>query len=171
MMTEKSKSRAVEHFDRAVRFMAIAGGLVLIFMVCVTVVDVFLRKFFNAPMFGTQDVSMMALILVVFFGMAYCARVGGHVAVDLINGANPKLLRITDIFINLLGTFVVGALAVRAGVETYRDFIGVRATNLLPIPYWPFEAAISFCSGLFALVLLYNAYLAIMGKPADKADH
>ena len=170
MATKEQKPRAVEHFDRAVRLLALAGGIVLILMVGLTVVDVFMRKFMNAPIFGAQDISMMSLMLVVFFGMAYCARIGGHVAVDLINGINPKILRILDIIINLIGTFVVGALAWRAGIETYRDFIGARATNLLPIPYWPFEAAIALCAGLFALVLLYNAYRAVTGRALDKAD-
>jgi len=171
MTMKTEKPRAVEQFDRAVRLLALAGGIVLILMVALTVVDVFMRKFLNAPIFGAQDLSMMLLILVVFFGMAYCARIGGHVAVDLISNANPKLLRVTDITVNLLGAFVIGALCWRAAIETYRDFVGVRATNMLPIPYWPFEAAITLCSGLFALVLLYNAYRAISGQPPDKASH
>lgn len=170
MATDKTKSRVVEKFDRAVRLLALAGGGVLVFLVVLTVVDVFMRKFLNAPIFGGQDIAMMSLVLVVFFGMAYCARIGGHVSVDLISNSNPKLLRFTDLINNLIGAFVIGALCWHTATETYTDLINGRTTNMVPVYYWPFEAAIAVCCGLFTIVLLYNAWRAATGRDPDKAE-
>lgn len=170
MSSKTSKSHTVETFDRVARLMALAGGVVLIFMVLLTVVDVFMRKVLNAPIFGGQDIAMMALVLVVFLGMTYCARLGGHIAVDLIAKAPPGLLRVLDLIVNLIGAFVIGALAWRAAIETYGNYFSGRATNLLLIVYWPFELAITICSAMFAVVLIYNSIRAARGLPPDKAD-
>ena len=88
--------RAEAQFDRAIRWLAIVGGLVLVGIVVLTVVDVLLRKF-HEPIFGRQNISELALLVIVFFALAYCGRVKGHVAVDLIGNVAPRaLLRVTE---------------------------------------------------------------------------
>ena len=77
--------RTSETLGNGVRRLAIAGGVILMFLMLLTVADVTLRKFFE-PIEGSQDISEGGLIVVVFLSIAYSGWTGGHIAVDLIGG-------------------------------------------------------------------------------------
>ncbi len=159
--------RAVELFDRGVRGLALLGGAVLVFMMGLTVIDVGLRKLANAPIFGAQNVSELALLVVVFCALAHCGRVRGHIAVDLIGSvAGPRLLRVTDAFVNLLGAAVFVVLAWRAVVAAEHAMAIGRVSNLLAIPHWPFYTMIALGSGLYVIAQLIDAVRAASGSDA-----
>ena len=167
MMRQTPLDRAVVAFDRAIRWLAIAGGVVLIAMVLLTVVDVGLRKF-HEPIFGRQNISELALLVVVFFAIAYCGRVKGHVSVDLIaNIAGPRLLRVTDVLVNLIGAGVFGVLTWRALIAAEHAIEIERVSNLLAIPHWPFYYVIALGSTLYAIVQIIDAARAFAGRNAD----
>jgi TRAP-type C4-dicarboxylate transport system permease small subunit len=68
--------------DGLTRLSALIGTLGLITEVVVILVDVVGRAFHH-PLTGAQDISTMAMVLLVFGGMALCDRIGGHISVDL----------------------------------------------------------------------------------------
>lgn len=159
MASETEISRAADPFSRAVRWLALLGGLVLLFMVGLTVVDVGLRKFANAPIFGAQNISELALLVVVFFAMAYCGQTKGHVAVDLIgSAAGPKTLRVFDFIVNAVGAVMFVILTWRAVLAAIHAWDTNRISNLLAIPHWPFYCVIALGSGLYAIVQIIEAY-------------
>jgi TRAP-type C4-dicarboxylate transport system permease small subunit len=161
--------RAVEAFDRATRWLAIAGGVVLVAMVLLTVVDVALRKF-HEPIFGRQNISELALLVVVFFSMAYCGRVKGHVAVDLIgNVASRRLLRVTDVLVSLIGAAVFAILTWRSLIAAEHAMEIKRVSNLLAIPHWPFYYVIALGSTLYAIVQIIDAARAFRGRDAPSS--
>ena len=55
--------------DRLIRALGLIGGGALVFMVLLTVVDVTLRKLWNAPIFGALDIHRMTLLTVVFLAI------------------------------------------------------------------------------------------------------
>jgi len=151
-------------FDRIVRGLALVGGLVLLAMVLLTVADVVARKIANAPIFGVQNISELALVVVVFAAMAYCGRERGHVAVDLIGAfAGPRVLRITDTLVSLIGAAIFFILTWRALVAAGHTFSSGRVSNLLDIPHWPFYGVIALGSMLYALVQVIDAWRAARG--------
>lgn len=167
MMGQPPLDRAIEAFDRALRWLAIAGGVVLMGMVLLTVVDVGLRKF-HEPIFGRQNISELALLVVVFFAVPYCGRVKGHVSVDLIgNIAGPRFLRVTDILVNLIGAGIFAVLAWRALIAAEHAIEIERVSNLLAIPHWPFYYVIALGSTLYAIVQIIDAARAFTGRGAD----
>lgn len=162
--------RAVEAFDRGLRWLAIAGGVVLMGMVLLTVVDVGLRKF-HEPIFGRQNISELALLVVVFLAIPYCGRVKGHVSVDLIGTfAGPRFLRVTDVLVNLIGAGIFGILTWRALIAAEHAIKIERVSNLLDIPHWPFYYVIALGSALYAVVQIIEAARAFAGPKADPSD-
>lgn len=160
----RSLSRAVERFDRALRWLALAGGVVLVAMVLLTVVDVTLRKLWNAPIFGAQNISELALLVVVFCAVAHCGREKGHISVNLLgNALGARFARVADTLVNLIGAAIFALLTWRALVAALQAIEIERVSNLLAIPHWPFYAMIALGAGLYAIVQLIEAIGAASG--------
>ena len=91
-------------FAWLVRGFAVAGGVALVVMVATVVVAVVARYVLNEPIFGTQDISAMALVIVVASAIVYGAWDNAHVAVDAIDSIAPKrATKATDVVARLLG--------------------------------------------------------------------
>ena len=68
--------------DRLIGLSANLGALGLIVEVGVILVDVIGRSF-GVPLYGSQDLISMSMVVLVFGAMALCDRQRGHIAVDL----------------------------------------------------------------------------------------
>ena len=91
-------------FAWLVRGFAVAGGVALVVMVATVVVAVVSRYLLNEPIFGAEDISAMALVVVVASAIVYGAWDNAHVAVDAIDSIAPKrATRVTDVVARLLG--------------------------------------------------------------------
>ena len=101
----------MEAFGRALRLMALCGGIVLVALMGYTVLDVILRYGFNKPFSGSLEITEFAMSLIVFFGIAYCGWTGGHVAVDILERPleNPKL-RFVPVMLTLVSVSVTIAM-------------------------------------------------------------
>ncbi len=73
------------------RLSAAIGSVALVLEVITILVDVIGRAF-GHPLFGSRDIITMAMVIVVFGGMALCDRVGGHISVDLLERHYPGWL-------------------------------------------------------------------------------
>jgi TRAP-type C4-dicarboxylate transport system permease small subunit len=149
----------------SVRVLAIAGGVILLALMVLTVVAVTLRKI-NYPILGTQDLSEAGLTVVVFFAMAYSGWTGGHIAVDLISAViKGRALQLLDTVVRscCAAFFVIVAWqSVRQGLDAL-EFGG--GFNLLDIPHYPFFFVVAFGSGLYALILFVLAARSAWGLP------
>ena len=97
--------------DRLISLSALVGTLGLLAEVLVILIDV-VGRYFGAPLVGSQDISQMAMVLVVFGGMALCDKVGGHVSVDVFERMLPtRALWIGDVLAPLLGAVIFCAIA------------------------------------------------------------
>ena len=153
--------------DRLVRAVALfCGGTILIALMGVTLADVIYRYVLNAPIFGSQDISILLLVLVIAFSIAYGGRTGAHVAVEVFGQlGGPVFDRITAVFVRLVGA---GVMAV-ASLQLFES--GRMATELeegsqmLNIPFEPFYDALGVGVGLYAVLLALEAvYLAVTGQ-------
>ena len=88
-----------DRIDRLIKnaakvFAEIAGWLLFVCMLIVTL-NVILRKVFNSPLLGTYEWVGILSALVISLGLAYCAVVGGHIAIDfIVNKMKPGPQRI-----------------------------------------------------------------------------
>ncbi|NKB28595.1 MAG: TRAP transporter small permease subunit [Rhodobacteraceae bacterium] len=151
--------------DRLIGLAANIGALGLLVEVGVIVVDVTGRSF-GRPLFGSQDMITMFMIILVFGGMALCDRNGGHIAVDLLQPRfSATLNRAIDILSALLGA-VIFAMIAWAIIDSARLSVMLNlSTNLLELPKAWFQWALAGFAVLTAAgMLLRSAELLLSGR-------
>lgn len=122
------------------------GGAALVAAGAVIVIDV-VGRVFGAPLRGAQDLSQMALVLIVFGGMAFCDRIGGHVSVDLFETSfSARANSWFAAFANALGALIFFLIAVEIWESSKISQMLNLATNILKLPKAPFQYAVAvFC--------------------------
>ncbi len=151
--------------DRLIGLSASIGALALLGLVGVIMVDVIGRTFFS-PLFGSQDLIIMGMSVLVFGGMALCDRKGGHIAVDLLEDRFPSWLnRALDIGAALIGAAAFGLIAWTVFESSLLSQMLNLSTNLLRLPKAWFQWGVCAFSVLTALgLLLRAAELALSGR-------
>ena len=169
------RSALVAWLDRIARWLAIFSGVVLVALTLLTVADVGLRYLFNSPIFGAHDLMQLGLVIVVFGGLAYAGRSGGHVAVDVFTQfMSPAFARWTDFVLRILAASVFVILAWRSWVNGLDAALYGEASNLLFVAHSPFYQAIALGAGLYAVILVIQAWIGVTGgspEDLDRASH
>ncbi len=144
-------------FGRALRWMALASGAVIVGLMLYTVLDVVMRYVFNAPFRGSLEATQFAMVAIVFLGLAYCGCTGGHVAVDILQRPLERPgLRWIPTLLSLVGAGLFAAIAwysLDEGLATTH-----RVSNMLRWPHYPFLFLTAFGSAVYAIVLLVEAW-------------
>lgn len=134
-------SRAVTAVNKALHYLA--GALIIAVMV-MTVYNILGRWLFDEPFRGTVELTQLAMIGIVYLGMAYAQDNGNHIAVDLLYSRMPKPVRIVmDWFATLLSLVILALLAWQ--LYEYAGILeqGGRVTASRGIPlYWAAYVAI-----------------------------
>src|ERR671919_2657943 len=141
-------------WPRFLRALALCGGAVLLGLMGLICFDVVMRYVLRLPFLGAYEMTELAMSLIVFLGLPYCAATGGHVAVDVLGNTldRPRLRWITPV-IHLAGAALLAVMAWQAAVFALGSRSRGEATNMLRIDTWPFEVLTAASMGLFALVL------------------
>lgn len=143
--------------DRLIGLSATIGIIGIFLMVAVIVVDV-VGRYFGAPLYGSQDIVTMVLVIVVFGGMALCDREGGHIGVDLLEHRFPDWLnRALDIASALLGAVIFVMIAVAIWESAKLSQMLNLSTNLLRWPKAWFQWALCAFSLLAAAGMILRA--------------
>ena len=104
--------------ERLARAVAIAGGMLLIGVVAMTVVSVLGRYLFDAPIPGDYEITELACGVAVFAFFAYCHARSGNVVVGFFTG------RLRARHKTALATVHNIAFTLVAGLITWRLFVG-----------------------------------------------
>jgi len=151
--------------DRLIGLSATLGIAGIFVEVAVILVDVIGRAF-GAPLFGSQDIVTMTLLVVVFGGMALCDRQGGHVAVDLLEHRFPAWLnRAIDIVSAVVGAAIFVMIAWTVWESAKLSQMLNLSTNLLQLPKAWFQWALcGFALMTAAGMTLRAAELVLSGR-------
>ena len=164
-VSEHLSSIATEDFGRIgqtllmlSKVLAMAGGLIFVLLVIMSIVSIVGRKLFSAPVPGDVEILQMAAACASASFFAYCHLSGGDVRVDFFTAnASPRTTHSLDAAGSLLvacfGALIswraaVGALSVKAVGET---------SMILGWPLW--IAQLLMVPG-FVLLALAGAYMA-----------
>lgn len=139
--------------DVVVTAVACMAGLVLVFLMLMTTAGVIGRKF-GIPINGVFDLTHFTVLIMAFFGMAYCGYRGAHVSIELLyQHLGPRTRNVLNRGINVIGCVLFATIA----WQTFLQSIIVREINessqLLEIPFFPFYWMVAFGAGLFAFVM------------------
>lgn len=151
--------------DRLIGLSATFGALALFVEVVVILIDVIGRAFGN-PMFGSQDIVTMTMVILVFGGMALCDRRGGHISVDLLERRYPAgLNRAIDIASAALGAVVFVFIAWAIWDSSKLSQMLNLSTNLLRLEKAWFQWALIGFALVTALGMALRALeLALSGR-------
>ncbi len=151
--------------DRLISLSAAIGALGLIVETAVILIDVIGRAL-GAPLYGSQDLSTMTMVILVFGGMALCDRNGGHIAVDLFERYYPPALnRLIDILAALIGALIFLGIAYAINESAKLSVMLNLSTNLLRLPKVWFQNGLSIFALLTAAGMALRAIeLAFSGR-------
>ncbi len=158
-------TKIIYQVSRWLSFVSVAAAAGMMFLIAA---DVFMRRVFHAPIFGTYDVIKVLLVVIVFCAVAYVMSVREHVVVDSITHLYPKRFRrvITGIsqILSMLILALIGWQSFNYGMAMLR--VGERLV-LLKIPMSPFVFIVAFGYVIFFIVVLVQFILTLAGVDED----
>ncbi|MBT8412763.1 MAG: TRAP transporter small permease [Boseongicola sp.] len=151
--------------DRLIGLSAAIGSTALLVAVVVVLIDVIGRAAGN-PLYGSQDITTMAMTVLVFAPMALCDRRGGHVAVDLFERYFPaRMNKLIDILVAIFGAVIFAALAWATWDSAKLSVMLNLSTNLLYLPKAWFQWGMIAFMSLASLGLALRALeLSLTGR-------
>jgi TRAP-type C4-dicarboxylate transport system permease small subunit len=121
---------------RAARAAATLAGAATLAIVLLVSADVLMRYFFDRPQLFVDELASFLEVLVIFGGLAYTFRVGGHVRVDLLTSRLPPaaraVLRAAALAVGLIFIVIVIWTTTQSAVTAYR-YGRVSAVMLYPL--------------------------------------
>lgn len=157
-------------FDRFLRLLAFGAGVVLLGLLGLVLFDVVMRYALRLPFLGAYEMSELAMVLIVFLALPYCATTGGHVAVDVLAPLLDRpSLRWLTVAIHLAGAVLMVIIAWQATLYAMGSAARGEASNMLKIAKYPFELVTAASAALFALVLLVQAWKTLRSSQQPEA--
>lgn len=151
------------------RYFAIAGGLVFVALVIMSIVSIAGRKLYGWPVPGDVELLQMCAAFAASAFFAYCHMVGGDVKVDFFTHNLParvidRLDAFGSLLIGLFGALIAWRTA--AGALTLKE-VGETST-ILELPVWIAQALMVPGFVLMAIVGFYTC-IDRLRKPRSRA--
>lgn len=163
-------SRLNRFADGLIDLSASIGAIGLLVEVVVILIDVIGRAF-GSPLYGSQDLITMTMVIVVFGAMALCDRQGGHIAVDVFERYYPPAMnRAIDIASALTGAVIFTALAWAVWDSSKLSLMLNLNTNLLHLPKAWFQWALCIFALITAFGMLLRAIDLARGAPRKASE-
>jgi TRAP-type C4-dicarboxylate transport system permease small subunit len=156
MRTGAWPSRVYRVISFVARAMDMAGTIVLVLMMLLTVADVFLRYAFNRPIVGSTEITefMMACLVL---GIPLTVLSGKAITMGLVLERLPKRVQgIIDSITDLIGLGVVVFLTWQFYRETGNIKLEGWSSPILYIPLYPFYAVMGCAFAVLNLSILVN---------------
>ena len=170
--TEATGGGALGAVDRALHWvekgLALASGLGIFGLMMVGVVQILSRKLLNLPIFGYIDMVEIAMAFLVFLGLSYTERLGGHIRMELIvTKLRGRALWLFEIIGVVCGLIIVGVLTVFSWQHAMRAYDSGDSTIDAQFQLWPSKMVVSISLGLLFLRLLVSlwAYVRLLIRP------
>ena len=159
-------------FDRIAGLIGALSCTAIVVMMMLTVVDVFLRKFFNSPILGSYEIMECLLMISVFTGVILAQKMKLHVKVTFFINFLPWRARcITHGILELVCSVILyfmGRAAVMQALFTYR---GNWSTDVLHIPTYPLYWVMAVSLFLWGLLLIIDSIFYLKAAASkEKAD-
>ena len=126
-------------FDGLLNLLAACAAAMLLMVMLSIGADVSLRALGGGSLIWALELSEHSLLIMVFLGMPWLAREGGHISVELVTDRLPEarrraLTRLTSVLVALLLAWLA-LWAARLSLADWRA--GILTIGIYPIPrYW-----------------------------------
>jgi TRAP-type C4-dicarboxylate transport system permease small subunit len=150
---------AARALERVCRWLALAGGAVLIAITMLTVASIVLREAAGRPILGDFELVEFGCAIAVFAFLPYCQLIGGNVRVEFVTTRWPRRAKAA---LDALASLAYGLVA---GLLTWRLALGgadLRSVNetsmVLGVPVWLAFIPIVPSVALLALACFYTTW-------------
>jgi TRAP-type transport system small permease protein len=144
------------------------AGITLVLLLAWTVADIVGRSAFSRPMRGTVELTELAVVVLVYLGLAHTESDDGHITVDLLfvrlKERGQLVLRAIA---GCIGVIVIAAMTWRLYVFAGQLDAGNYTTGVLRIPLYPVAILGVVGAAAFGLAVLAN--LAVVVRAIVKA--
>jgi C4-dicarboxylate transporter DctQ subunit len=158
--------------DRAMfgleKMTALISGYGIFALMLLGVAHIFGRKLFNAPIFGYIDIVEIMMSALVFLGLAYTERLGGHIRMELfVSFLKGRWLWAFELLGVLIGLVIVAVLTYYSYTHAMRAYHSGDTTIDAQLVLWPSKMVVSVSLALLFLRLLVSlwGYLRLMADP------
>jgi TRAP-type C4-dicarboxylate transport system permease small subunit len=148
------------------------SGLILILIILLTMAEVVSRYVMKNPLILCDEFGGYSLVLITFFGLAYCWQEKGHIRITFLVDRLPMKVE------KIIRIFSLAAIAVYIGIATKMSWIfligafkrNIRSNSFLMTPLkWP-QMAIPIGFSLLLLVVLMHLYKVIAQQNVDSTE-
>ena len=119
------------------------AGIVTIVLMLVVFYEVFMRFVLVRPVSWAEEVPRLLFLVIMYLGLAYTTRIGGHVTLDVIITRLPEhyrgLLQVITSLTALVVTFVLLWQATRILNMAIKE--NWHTSTTVPVIQWPFLTA------------------------------
>jgi len=128
---------------------------IIILIVC-TLACVVARYVFNSPLHWGEELQILCMIQIVFWGGSCVIRNGGLTRVDIIlELMPPKMRKVAEIFIDLISFSIFGFIFIN-GYKMVRNLFKIgRPMVMMPIPLW----LVYICIPISCVLMFLNTIL------------
>ena len=163
MTDDKLLLKANRLLGQSIQIIALIGAFFMAVVVLMTIADVLMRSFFNHPLKGTLELSQVFTVPLIWFGIAYTMRIGGHVRMEMLSDALFKGRRgiYYWIIVHLTLLVILVLISIAAFDGAAYSISGAELTDILNIPVYPFKIVLLAGSIMFVLELLAELALDI----------
>jgi len=145
------------------------SGITLFLMMLLTTVDVFGRYVWTHAITGTNDLTELMMVIIIFLALSDTASAEGHIVVEVVtlNLSLRKrlILKCTTFFASGV---VAAAMAWRLGANGLYTFKHVEITSVLEISKAPFISLSAIGCGMLAIALIAVSYDSLLQVVAKK---
>lgn len=147
----ESVARLIERLSYASGY---AAGLVIVFIILLTMVEVVTRYILRHPLILCDEFGGYSLFAITFLGLAYCAKEGGHIRITFFAEKLPARLsaslRIGTLFLVLVYTAVISKISLDFVINSFQ--LNIKSNSWLMTPLkWP-QMALPVGFTLFFLI-------------------
>ncbi|WP_265516864.1 TRAP transporter small permease [Nitratireductor luteus] len=153
---------------RVIHPILIVIGLAVALMLVVGI----LTRVFGAPVFGLEEIMLLAVMWFYMLGAALASRERSHLSADFVRviSKNPKVWRVAALF----STAVSLGIAVLFSTWAWALFsFGLergQSTPVFGIPWWTSQSSLFFASLLFIVYLVRDLLHEIRGEEWQSGD-
>lgn len=123
--------------ERITRWLALAGGAIMLVAIAVTIVSVIGRYGFGAPVPGDYEMIELICAVGIFLFFPYAHATSSNIVVEFFTIRLPvRFKRMLDLIHDVLFAAVAALLAWRLAIGLVQKFQSGESTMLIRIPFW-----------------------------------
>ena len=156
---------------RIEKLTALVSGFGIFALMMVGVAQILSRKILNWPIFGYIDIVEFMMTFLVFLGLAYTERIGGHIRMEaILVFIKGRWLWVFELVGVVVGLAVVGVLAIYSWEHAMRALWIGDSTMDAQIPWWPSKIVVPIALGLLFIRLVVSlwGYVRLLADPDAK---